>query len=269
MNPGAGLVMVMILLYSLMWAGDSPRKGWFWYQEEKKPKELKREAEKPKTLVKRKKKFEFPVRPDAPEPVREFLKNPNEKTAEDFLRWQYRYFKHLEKVGFTLQQAYLKKGANIYPVRGYPYTPLLAVEYQANKKHIYRRVFESLKSRIGLIYFFSANCKICSMEDPLLEKLFYDYGISIRAVSVDGTVKDYPFPVVVNPNLAKSMGVRVTPTVVLVIETPKEPVIEFVGVGFTPLDLLESRMITALVVNGVITGQELNPNWNMSMEVQR
>jgi len=271
MNLSSYLLVLLVLSFAISWGGDTPRKGWFWYKESVKKKEeeeKKKEREKPvsKEASGKKKKFEFPVRPDAPAPVREFLKNPNEQTAEEFLAWQYKYFKHLEKVGFALQQAYLKKGRELYPIRGYPQTPLLAVEYQTYKKDMYKKVFSSLKDKIGIIYFFSANCGACKMENPLIEQLYYKYELPIRAVSVDGTIEDFPFPVVVNPDLALKMGVKVTPTIVLVIDKGNEPVINFVGVGFTPLDLLESRIIMSLVVNGVITGQELNANWELMKE---
>lgn len=268
MNTSSGfliLALVLVLLSGSWGMREDPRKGWFWYKEtvQKKKEEKKREEVKKKEVKKKKEEFEFPVREDAPGPVREFLKNPSEETAEAFLRWQYRYFKHLEKIGYALQQAYLKKGKEIYPIKGYPQNPLLAVEYHAEKDKIYRKVFTSLKDRIGLIYFFSSSCKFCEMEKPLIESLYYKYGISIRAVSVDGTIEDFPFPVVVNPDLARQMGVTTIPTIVLVIDTKDGPVIDFVGVGFTPLDLIESRIVTSLVVHGIISGQELNPNWSL------
>lgn len=280
------LLLVCFLIGSAL-AFDKPDKGWFFYEDPEKPKketvkkvekkiekpkekkkEKPKKVEKPKPkpqpqqVVKKKKedKFVFPVRPDAPQPVKEFLLNPNRETAEKFLAWQYQYFQHLQKIGFALREAYLAKGPQVYPIRGYPESELASKLYFNDyRKHLIAKAIKRLKNRFGLIIFYSGKCKVCQQELPILLGLRQIYGITMRAVNVDGNMIDLPIKQVYNPQLAKQYGITRVPTVVAVLEkkdgTVKQSV---VGVGLMTADTILSMITQFLILEGEIKGSELN-----------
>lgn len=285
---GVWIVVFSLLISVSTFATDKPDRGWFFYEEPEKPekekvvkkvekkvvkpkkekKEKPKKVEKPKPkqpqqqVVKKKKenKFVFPVRPDAPQPVKEFLLNPNRETAEKFLAWQYQYFQHLQKIGFALREAYLAKGPQVYPIRGYPESELASKMYFTDyRKKLISKAIKKLKNRFGLIVFYAGRCRVCQQELPILLGLKQTYGITMRAVNVDGNMIDLPIKQVYNPNLAKKYGISRVPTVVAVLEkkdgTIKQSV---VGVGLMTADTILSMITQFLILEGEIKGSELN-----------
>ena len=236
--------------------GDRKADRGIFYEDVKPKKERKSEEEK------KKKEFVFPVRPDAPEPVKQFLVNPNEETAKEFLRWQYRYFKHLEKVGFVLRDTALKYAPEVYPIMGYPESVLIATNYPGLRQELFKKAVARVRDKFGLIYFFSSQCRFCRLQSPLIEKLHRDFGISVRGVSVDGGLIPEDIPQVANPGLARRFGITSVPAVVAVIDREGEPEIYFLAVGFTPLDQLQAQIIRLLKLKGLINEFELNVNFH-------
>ena len=234
--------------------GDRKADRGIFYEEIKTQEKHEKEKKKEKT-------FTFPVRPDAPEPVKQFLVNPTEETAKEFLKWQYLYFKHLEKVGFVLRETALKHAHEVYPTMGYPESVLVAANYPHLRQELFKKAVAKAKDKFGLIYFFSSQCQFCKLQSPLIEKLRKDFGIPVRGVSIDGGLIPEDIPQVVNPDLARKFGITSVPAVVAVIDGVRGPEIYFLAVGFTPLDHLQAQIIRLLKFKGLIDEFELNINF--------
>jgi len=247
---------------------DKPDKGWFFYEEPpkkvKEEKKRKREPVKPKkkTVNREKKEFEFPVRPDAPKPVKEFLLHPNEKTAKAFLEWQQRYFNHLRKIGFVLREAYLKYGPEIYNVVGYPETVQFADMYNARKDIFFAQILRKFKNKLGFIFFYKEGCPYCEVEKKVVLYL-HSLGLSIRGVSYNKIDKKLPFKNVVAPQLLDRFGIRSVPSVIAVFEKENGEVkTAVVGRGLTPLDQIERNTLMFLSSIGELQAKDFNPNYH-------
>lgn len=272
-----GLIMLFVW-FAVGFASEKPDRGWFFYEDPKKEEKKeekkvettkKTETPKEKETAKKESKFEFPVRPDAPEPVKEFLLNPNRETAEKFLAWQYQYFQHLQKVGFALREAYLAKGKEVYPIVGYPESELASKLYFSTyQKQFISNALDKIRDRFGLIVFYSGSCNVCRQELPTVIGMAQMYRIPIRAVNVDGNMLDLPIKQSYNPNLAKQYGISQVPTVLAILQkkdgTVKQSVI---GIGLTSADTLLSMIVQFLVLEGEIKGSELNFS-NITEEVR-
>ena len=168
---------------------------------------------------------------------------------------------HLYKIGAALRNAYLKEGKNIYPVIGYPESVLVSSLYPGLRDEVFKKAIEKVKDKFGLIYFFSSKCKFCEMESPLVEKLYRDYGIPLRGVSLDGGLVPYDFPQVVNPELARNFGITQVPAIVMVIERKGNAEFEVVSLGFTPLDQIKTNIMRILIYKGLVNPEEINLNF--------
>jgi len=272
-------ILILILVFSTSWASvfDKPERGEMWYElpkkeekkETKKPK--KKELKKPKiekTKAKPKKpkedKFEFPVRPETPHIIANFLKEPTEENAKEYLKWQAQYFNHLRKIGFVLQNAYKKYGPEAYNVVGYPETILLAEKYKSNglRDKKYREIIASLKDRLGFIFFYKSTCPFCRDAVPIILYLHQKYGLSIRGVAYDKLLTGLPFKSVVNPHLFIKYQIKQTPSLVAVLEKKDGTIVQgFVGVGYIPADQIEQNILYFLYANGEIKPKDINPNY--------
>ncbi len=248
------------LAFSML--GDRKADRGIFYEDLQKKEERKEEKKKKE----KEEKFVFPVRPDTPKPIKQFLLNPTEENAKAFLEWQYQYFKHLEKIGFALREAALKYSHQVYPIMGYPESVLIATNYPGLRDELFKKVISKVRDKFGLIYFFSSRCKFCKLQSPLIEKLHKDFGIPVRGVSVDGGFIPENIPQVVNPELARRFGITSVPALVGVIDEEGEPEIYFLAVGFTPLDQLQTQIIRLLKLKGLINEFDLNVNFKQGVE---
>ncbi|MBI3592363.1 MAG: conjugal transfer protein TraF [Nitrospirae bacterium] len=187
--------------------GDKPVRGWLWYEDPEQqqtikpqpapPKEEPKQSEPEKAAKKTepKKDFEFPVKEDAPLVMKKWLKEPTEENAKEFLAWQYKYMEHLKKIGYSLRNAYIRYGDEIYPIAGYPESPLASVYYNNIKDDIYKSLMNKASGKLGLIYFYSKSCPNCRHQKDIVYHLMSKYNLSIRGVAVDGDIDtELPFP---------------------------------------------------------------------------
>jgi len=256
------VVFLSFLMFSFgaeegMFFKDVKAERGIFFEDIKKEKKTKEKERKEK-----REKFVFPVNPNTPEPVKNFLISPTEENAKEFLQWQAQYFAHLNKIGTVLRQAYLKYGPLVYPVMGYPESVLIATNYPELRSERFRRVIEKVKDKIGLIYFFSSKCRFCELQTPLIEKLYRDFDIPTRGVSIDGGMIDADIPQVVNPQLAKELGIRGVPAIVMVVSKENsQPIFYPIAVGFTPLDQIQAQVLRVLILENLIKPEELNLNY--------
>lgn len=107
-----------------------------------------------------------------------------------------------------------------------------------------RAIFDSLKKKVGLWFFFESTCQYCALQAPLLESIAKEEGIKIMAISLDGR----PLPngvfrnFVTDQGQAASLGIEITPAVVAV-RPPNGMAI--VGQGLMARDEVVSRVIEA------------------------
>lgn len=90
----------------------------------------------------------------------------------------------------------------------------------------------------GLFFFYSASCAYCHAQAPILREFSRRFGLTILAVSLDGsTLPEFPDAVPDN-GLAARLGVTVTPALFMV--NPRNQEITPVGYGLlTEADLLQ------------------------------
>lgn len=268
------LIVVMFLAkaksaHAEAYHGDKPVRGWFFYEDpvveqkqEQKAEPKKEPQPQPETKTEPKKDFEFPVVENAPEPVKEFLKNPNEETAMKYLMWQYKYFEHLKKLGYSLRDAYVKYGSEVYPIAGYSENPAVSLAFLNAKEKLVTKILTENRDKIGIIYFYKAGCPECRLQKNVLRIVAEKYHISIRAVAVDGVVDpDLPFPSAYNPSLLEKYNITSVPTLLAVLHHNGQTQIAGLGAGFTSLDLIEQQLIGMLIQNGLIKEKDLNPRY--------
>lgn len=79
------------------------------------------------------------------------------------------------------------------------------------------RILSELGKRVGLWYFFRSDCPFCARQDPILERLAAQTGITILPISIDGApLISGAFPNFVrDAGQGAKLGVAVTPTLVL------------------------------------------------------
>ncbi|GAB5047540.1 conjugal transfer protein TraF [Thermodesulfovibrio sp. TK110] len=268
---GVFLLLIMIMFFARVkfvhaeaYHGDKPQRGWFFYEDPalKQEQETKRETKQEKTEQKKKKDFEFPVVENAPEPVKQFLLNPNEDTARAYLLWQYKYFEHLKKLGYTLRDAYIKFGSEVYPIAGYSENPAASLAFLSAREKAIEKILLSARDKIGIIYFYKYGCPECKLQKNVLRIISEKYHIPIRAVSVDGQQDpDLPFPSTYNPSLFEKYNITAVPTLLAVIHHNGQTQIAGLGVGFTSLDLIEQQLIGMLIQAEIIKEKDLNPRY--------
>ncbi|HAK87633.1 MAG: hypothetical protein A2X55_08920 [Nitrospirae bacterium GWB2_47_37] len=256
--------------------GDKPARGWFWYEdpviEEKKKPEQAKESEKPKepekTVKKEepKKDFEFPVLDTAPPVMKQFLKEPSEENAKEYLVWQYKYFEHLKKIGYNLRNAYLRHGGEIYPVYGYPESPMASVYFHNMKDDITKAAIAKARNKLGLIYFYSKSCSWCRQQKDIVVRLIDIHGLSARGVSIDGDIDTgLPFLSVSNPDLGKQYdlvqeyGITQIPTLIAVLDKNGKPRIAALSAGFAERETIEQQLVRFLIQENIIKEKDLNP----------
>lgn len=257
-----------------------PERGYFFYQCPEgtvkndddvcvKVEEPKKEEEKPKQAEitakkasekQEKEEFEFPVLDTAPPIMKRFLKDPSEENATEYLAWQYKYMQHLKKIGYSIRNAYLRFGGDVYPIQGYPEGPLASIYYNGVKESMYKKVLEPLKDKLGFIYFYSQDSPGYKQQSEIIGFLRNKYNLSIRGVSVDENV-DYtlPFFTTYNPALAKQFGITQLPSVIAVYDKNGEPRVAGLSAGFTALDMIEQQLVRFLIQEGAVREKDLNP----------
>ena len=229
---------------------NDPDRGPLWYEAEEPP--AKKEENKEE-------KFEFPVVKEAPPPMRKWLKEPTEENAKDYLSWQYKYWKHIDKVAYSLHNASLRYGGEVYPIASYPDSALGGEMHKNARSRKYREILDRVRDRLGFLYFYQEGCGGCSQQKSILVNFINDYNITTRGIAVKGeTDERLPFPSVANPALAAQYDISQTPTLLAVLEKGDQRVVGGVAVGVTTQDVMELNLLNFLLYEGVIEERELN-----------
>lgn len=121
-----------------------------------------------------------------------------------------------------------------------------------------RDVFDSVKQRSGIWFFFSSECEYCQKQVPVLRQLNAQYGIDILAISMDGGVLPgmEKFEVVMDYNLAMSekFGVSSTPSLFMV--DSKNMDVIAIAEGLQSLQEIEEKVMLLAKERGFVSDEE-------------
>ena len=121
-----------------------------------------------------------------------------------------------------------------------------------------RDVFDSVKQRSGIWFFFSSECEYCKKQVPVLVQLNAQYGIDILAISMDGGVLPgmEKFEVVMDYNLAMSekFGVASTPSLFMV--DSKNMDVIAIAEGLLSLPEIEEKVLLLAKDRGFVSDEE-------------
>ncbi len=258
--------------------GDKPARGWFWYEDPVKTEDgeksalikaegtedreqKKEEAPKPNLPPKIVEEFEFPVLDTAPPLMKKFLKEPTEESAKEYLAWQFKYMQHLKKIGFTLRDVYLRLGGEIYPIEGYPETPIYSsIYFNKLRDDTFKQIISRFSSLLGIIYFYSKSCPICEQQKDNIVLLRDKYNLSLRGITVDGEI-DYnlPFVSTYNPAFIRDYRITQVPALIAVLDKNGEAKTAGLSAGYASVDMIERQLLRFLINEGMIEEKELNP----------
>lgn len=119
-----------------------------------------------------------------------------------------------------------------------------------------KQAIEKITQRGGLWYFYLSTCPYCARQEPILERVQANLGLSILPISLDGgappTWPDAPF--VNNDGHAEQLGVMVTPTMVMADTQTGE--LHMLAAGLRTDSEIETRLLEVGVTNGWITEVE-------------
>jgi len=135
-------------------------------------------------------------------------------------------------------------------------SPISAIQQTAARAQMSvakREAMAKITQRAGLWYFFLSTCPYCMQQEPILERMQADTGMSILPISLDGgappTWGDVPY--VVNQGQAQELGVMVTPTLVVADTITGE--LYNLAAGLRTNQEIEERLLEMAVTNGWIT----------------
>ena len=118
------------------------------------------------------------------------------------------------------------------------------------------RVFGELKDKVGIWYFYRADCGYCVQQGPILKSLAKDYGFTITAISMDGRPPPSgDFPGFANDQgQAAFLGVQATPAIFVVRPDTQEVVP--ISQGLINIGEFMDRAILASHKTGWITDEQ-------------
>lgn len=135
-------------------------------------------------------------------------------------------------------------------------SPISAYQQAAAREQVSiakKEVMAQIADRAGLWYFFMSTCPYCARQEPVLERVAKNFGLSILPISLDGgpppTWRDAAY--VTNNGHAEQMGVMVTPTIVVADTVTGE--LHNLSAGIRTDQEIEERLLEVAVVNGWIT----------------
>ena len=121
------------------------------------------------------------------------------------------------------------------------------------RKEDRERVLETLSERYGVFYFYAASCSACVEFSPILKAFSDRYGISVKAVSVDGGASPYFPDAVRDTGQMARLGLSVAPTPAVVLFDSHTRQVIPVGFGIVTQSELEERIF---VLTQTTTGED-------------
>ena len=208
---------------------DTPKKGWWWYEDP--VKEQPEKEEKPKAKIeeqskqeeRKEEKQEEPVKPLYEYTYEELLRMPVEKFKKIYEHYEnlavsnpteenvYYYYNILDiarkkSLLFTMQSMYVwQKYPELSTARDVPVIPPgIYKKTEAMESEIMSYV-RSKKDNYGLILFASTKCPYCSIQLNILNRFVRDYGWDLKVIYLDYDKK-----------AAEVFGIETVPSIILV-----------------------------------------------------
>lgn len=207
--------------------------------------------------------FRFPLTDEAKKiPVlANFLQNPNEDTAREWMKWQARYFEQTSKIGWSLRFAYLNHGDTDYRLPGYASTPVGAAISSRNTVAAYQATFAQARDKVALFFFYKKGCEFCEAEiSPL--RIFAQryhmqiYGVVANKQDVEPTL---PFKTYVSPNLFYRYSVTSVPTLGALYGEKQQ--FQVIANGYTATDNIELNLRAFMYNIGLIDQSKFLQLW--------
>lgn len=110
--------------------------------------------------------------------------------------------------------------------------------------------------RYAIFYFISKDCKYCSVEANELKRLEYTYNVTVRVISMDGSVlPQYPKPTI-SKELSAKLGVREPGELMAFDATNNKTTV--LGFGYIHFDQIIQRLQTLFITGTANWDQYLN-----------
>ena len=191
--------------------------------------------------------FIFPLQAEAQHvPVlANWLADPNPTNSKNWLRWQAKYFNHLQKISVGLRFSFLSEGQNAYPTNTtFVYNDNMAFpvsERIAENREM--EIIKSLNKKLGLMVFLGGNTLLENSLEAYSKVADFGLdswnGINLLIVVPSTEAKDLllskvkslhkenvtkfwsEVKILVKPELFQAYNILVTPSVVVTYETDK------------------------------------------------
>lgn len=219
-------------------------KGWFWY-EVAEEKEETAQNERPPTITKK------------TLPPREVLKNQG-KQWEDALATAIlrpnreniiQYLSETKKINEQASNFANEFKKLIWINPQYDYTLENPVSTEAiiatNEKKLLeqKQTLKRMAKDWGILFFFKGECPYCHRFAPIIKKFAAEYGFSLMAVSLDGSVlAEFPRPEK-NNQMGRKLNIATVPAVFLV--NPSRDIVVAVGYGYSGWTELQEKVMEA------------------------
>ena len=108
-----------------------------------------------------------------------------------------------------------------------------------------RQQIGQIVNRYAIFYFIDKNCKYCSVEANELKRLEYTYNITVRVISLDGTIlPQYPEPTADN-GISRKLGVQGAGELMAFDSTNNKTTV--LGFGYIHFDQIVQRLQTLFI----------------------
>jgi hypothetical protein len=244
--------------------------------------------------------FVFPLQAEAQHvPVlANWLSNPSPTNSKEWLRWESKYFNHLQKISLGNRFAFLSGGPGVYQTdTTFVYNDNVAFPMSERVRNTREaKIIESVSDKVGLMIFLGGNTL---MENSLnayekvrhytqepwnkvnivvvvpseeAKKMILSKVKNIHVKSVQKFWKDTK--IVVSANAYKSYNIQVTPSVVATYRTEatkdqeSKAIWQNINIGTTGAATIRKAFIKFLVYNNIIKPVEMSTVINAA-EIQK
>lgn len=243
--------------------GDS-NKGWHFYEPDPPPRKAP-----PKLILPPPQAVAPAAAPPGPEPLssawlRENMQQYMDRAIDDPTPENVELYAMLQRLAMDKAERYAEMSSRV--TKGNPAldesarSPISAIQQSAAGAQMSvakKAALEKISKRAGMWYFFLSTCPYCARQEPILDRVAENLGLSILPISLDGG----PPPTwgdevayVNNDGHAEQLGVMVTPTMVMADVVTGE--LHTLGAGIRTDSEIESRMLELGVMNDWITESE-------------
>lgn len=260
---------LMALVPALAVGADGPywdraRNGWHFYEPTPKP-ERKPELPSPQPRAQHQPTQAKPLQP-APlsaEWIRQKLPEYRDRAIDDPTPENVELVAYLERLAMDKSEQYAKARTRVSMMNPAldetarsPISSLQQTAAKATRSVAKEAALATIAERAGLMYFYSSTCPYCARQEPILERVQANIGLSILPISLDGgpppTWRHVDY--VVNQHHAAELGVMVTPT--LVVADTVTGQLHNLAAGLRTDQEIETRLLELGVSNGWISQLE-------------